>query len=157
MRWLVAILMIASAACSHTPLMRYTGPDMLPVVEDKSLPASPDETVIPPSEDWVLPLMTGEAAPKPGVLFSPEKTARAKAWQIGYIQIRGMYEADRAYWKSTRAFYEIQLKQANVEIDRLQPSWWDSHKAEFGFATGVVIGVATTILIVYGVDQVEGN
>jgi len=157
MRALLISVLVSGIACAHAPVMRYTGPELLPAVETQPLPDAPDKTPIPTELDWVLALQAGETAPKAGILFSPEKTARAKLWQVGYQQIRGMYEADRTYWSQIRAFYDVRLKQANLEIDRLQPSWWDTHKGELGFVSGMVIGAAACISIVYGVNQVQGN
>lgn len=122
-------------------------------VEEKPLPPRPDATPIPPEDDWVLPVSTGDIVPKDGILFGEGKAKRAKEWQIGYDTIRGLYEADRDNWKQTRLIYEDRLTQANSEIKRLQPGWWTENKGTLGFVGGIIFGSLITVGVVYGVEQ----
>ena len=90
-----------------------------------------------------------------GILISPEKAARAKLWQVSYKSLLELYEIDRQIFTQHRIIYDERLTQANAEISRLSPSWWDENKGTIGWATGFVAGAVATIAIVYAVDEVK--
>lgn len=100
-------------------------------------------------------MKVGDVVDKPGVLLSPDKAARAKKWQDGYLNLRLLYETDRQIWQQHRIVYEERTAQANAEIKRLSPSWWDENKGNILWAGGFIMGAASSIAIVYGLDQVR--
>lgn len=136
--------MVLTACGGGTVAVQYRGmPDM--AVETKPLPDRPDKTPIADGKDYVVPLSNGDKAPADGVLLSPDKAARVKLWQLDYDELRALYNTDREVWKQTRIVYEERLGQANEEIRRLQPSWWDQHRLEIGVVTGIIGGVAIMV------------
>ena len=157
MRQVLSILMVFAIGCGSTApvVVQYSGVPERQHVEKKELPEPPDAKPIPAEEDWVKPLPAGKAYDKDGVLISPAKAARAKQWQLGYKSLRDLYEIDRQIWEQQRIVYDERLGQANKEIERLSPSWWSDNKGTVGLVTGIVLGVATTIGIVYAVDEVK--
>jgi hypothetical protein len=155
---LVGVLVGTMACGAGNTVVQYKGiPDKHMRVEENPLPDRPDKEPIPPAEDYVYPVTQGDPAPADGVLLSPAKAARAKKWQIGYDEIRGLYEQDRQVWKQNRIIYEERLDLANQEIGRLQPSWWDQNKGTVAFIGGVVLGAFVTVGVAYGLDQTIGN
>lgn len=156
MRQALAIVLVFAMGCgSAAPVVVYSGMPERQHVEKKELPAAPDAEPIPTKEDWVRPMPKGQCAEKDGLLISPAKAARAKKWQLGYKSLRDLYEVDREIWGQTRIVYDERLKAANKDIERLSPTWWDNNKGTVGFVTGIVLGVAATVGIVYAVDEVK--
>ena len=156
MRSLVAIALVFAVGCgASTPVVQYSGIREEQHVEKKKLPDPPDSEAIPKEKDWVKPLPAGKTHTEDGVLLSPEKAVRAKKWQDGYKNLRNLYELDRKVWGAQRTVYEERLGQANAEIKRRSPSWWDENKGTIAWAAGFVMGAAATVGIVYSVDQVK--
>jgi hypothetical protein len=136
-------------------------------VEAQPLPVDPStEKVEPRDGDWIIPLdeeecigKDGEIAPsattpcpgRGGLLVSEERITRLKLFQLGYVQLRANYIADRAVFSAQRALYEARLRDASETIQRMQPSWFQLHAMEIGVAFGMVTGIAAVIGIVYGV------
>lgn len=136
-------------------------------VEAQPLPVDPaTEKIEAKDGDWVVPLDEEEcigkdgkvpaSAPKPcpgrgGLLVSEEKITRLKLFQLGYVQLRANYAADRSVWSSQRALYEARLKDAGEAIQKLQPDWFQLHATEIGMLFGMVVGVATAVGVVYGI------
>lgn len=152
----VALILLVTIGCSaSTPVLQYPKLNDKQRVEEKSLPERPDAVAIAPENDWVKPMKAGDSTDKPGVLLSPDKAARAKKWQDGYNNLRDLYELDRQIWVQHRIVYDERIAQANAEIKRLSPSWWDENKSQILWVGGFVMGAATSIAIVYGLDNVR--
>lgn len=148
--------MLFAIGCSaSTPVLQYPNLSDKQRVEDKKLPDRPDAIAIAPENDWVKAVKAGDVADKPGVLLSPDKAARAKKWQDGYNSLRDLYDLDRQVWQQHRIVYEERTSQANAEIKRLSPSWWDENKATIGWVGGFVMGAACSVAIVYALDNVQ--
>lgn len=153
---LVAIAVLAAAGCSaSTPVPQYPGIKEKQHVEARELPPRPDAEPISPEQDWVQALPAGKCAEKDGILLSPEKAVRAKLWQTAYNGLRNLYDLDRQVWGQHRIVYEERTQQANAEIKRLAPSWWQENKGTIAWAGGFLMGAAATIAILYGVEQVQ--
>lgn len=152
----VALILLVTIGCSaSTPVPQYPAMSEKQLVENKPLPERPDAEKIAPENDWVKPMKAGDVADKPGVLLSPDKAARAKKWQDGYNNLRDLYELDRQVWVQHRIVYDERISQANATIKRLSPSWWDENKSQILWVGGFVMGAATSIAIVYGLDHVR--
>ena len=152
----VALILLVSIGCSaSTPVVQYPQISDKQHVEDKVLPERPDAVAIAPENDWVKSMKAGDSTDKPGVLLSPDKAARAKKWQDGYNNLRDLYELDRQVWQQHRIVYDERISQANAQIKRLSPSWWDENKSSLLWAGGFIMGAATSIAIVYGLDHVR--
>jgi len=152
----VAILVVLAMGCgSAVPVIQYSGLPEKQHIEKRDLPDPPDKEAIPVDRDWVKPLPAGAVHDQHGILISPEKAARAKQWQLGYRNLRDLYEVDRAIWSEQRVIYDERLRQANKDIEKLSPSWWSSNKGTVGMTLGFVVGVAATVGIVYGVDEAK--
>lgn len=152
---LSAFITILFACAASSPVARYPGFDDKHRVENNPLPERPDSEKIPSDKDWVKPLRAGECAESDGILLSPEKAVRAKLWQEGYNSVRTLYEIDRQIWQQHRIVYEERLNQANSEVARLSPSWWDENKSSILWAGGFLMGAATSISIVYALDKIH--
>lgn len=152
----VALILLFSIGCgAATPFLQYPAMSEKQQVENKTLPARPDAVAVAPDDDWVKPMKAGDVVDKPGVLLSPGKAARAKEWQLGYNALRDLYDIDRQVWVQHRIVYEERTTQANATIRRLSPSWWDENKSSILWAGGFIMGAATSIAIVYGLDHVR--
>jgi hypothetical protein len=155
-KMICVVLVVAICGCSaSTAVPQYPNISDKQYVENKALPERPDAVAIAPDGDWVKPMKVGDVVDKPGVLLSPDKAARAKKWQDGYVNLRLLYETDRQIWQQHRIVYEERTAQANAEIKRLSPSWWDENKGNILWAGGFIMGAASSIAIVYGLDQVR--
>lgn len=160
----IATLMILSAGCgAATPVVQYKGIPEAQYVEQKELPESPATEPIAKKDDWVKALPASvcidekgvERRTEHGIVMSPQKAARAKRWQDAYKNLRGLYDLDRQVFGQHRIIYDERMGQANEEIERLSPSWWDENKGTFGWGAGFIAGAAATIAIVYAVDEVQ--
>lgn len=150
------VALIALVGCgASTTVPQYAGIDPKQYVETKPLPTRPDAEQIPADKDWVVPLAAGQAAAKDGILLSPEKAGRAKLWQDGYNALYNLYGIDRQIWTQQRIVYDERLSQANAEIKRVSPSWWDENKGTVCWVGGFLMGAATSVAIVYGLDHVK--
>lgn len=154
MKRYIAILLVVACSAS-TPVPQYPAMSEKQQVENKALPERPDAEKIASENDWVKPMKAGDSTDKPGVLLSPDKAARAKKWQDGYNNLRDLYELDRQVWQQHRIVYEERQNQSNALIKRLSPSWWDENKSQILWVGGFVMGAATSIAIVYGLDHVR--
>ena len=151
-----ALAVALVVGCSATtPVPQYPNISDKQYVESRSLPVRPDAEKIPVDQDWARSMVAGACTPDPGVLLSPDKAARAKAWQNGYNNVRELYELDRQVWQQHRIVYEERMSQANAEIRRLSPSWWTENKGNILLAGGFIMGAASSIAIVYGLDRVR--
>ncbi len=156
MRSVLATFLVLLIGCSGAVPVYFTGiKDPSFRVEDRKLPPRPDKKPIPPDKDWVLPLVKDKPSPKDGVLISAEKAVRAAKYKTRYNELRSLYDLDRHVWRSTRVIQEEQRKQANQVIKDLTPGWWSKNKGMLSWTTGFVLGAASTILIVYGLDKVD--
>ena len=164
MRLAVLIAMLTASCGSSTTVPQYSGIGESHHVETRDLPPRPDAEPIAKEDDWVksLPAATckldrsGDTVKtEDGVLLSPEKAVRAARYKDGYNNLRLLYDVDREIFGAQRTVYEERIRQANSEIERLSPSWWDDHKTDLAWATGFFLGAATTIAIVYAVDEVQ--
>lgn len=155
MKLVVAIALFFFVGCTAArPAVQFSGIPAGPRrVEDRAMPARPDSEPLPDDVNYAEPLLEGDKAPRDGILLSPEKVARFVAIDNGYNQIFGLYESDRVTWQQQRVYYEETIDQANKEIVRLSPTWWDENKFEVGLVGGFIVGVGVTLGIVYGVDQ----
>jgi hypothetical protein len=161
---LVSILAVLSIGCgAATPVVQYGSIPESQHVEARELPESPAADPIARENDWVVALPASvctdakgvERKTLNGIILSPQKAARAKRWQDSYKNLRSLYDIDRQIWGQHRIIDEERMKQANKEIKRLSPSWWDENKGTFGWGTGFIAGAAATIAIVYAVDEVK--
>jgi hypothetical protein len=161
---LLVILAVLSVGCgAATPVVQYKGIPEAQYVEQKKLPDSPASEPIAKKDNWVKSLPASvctdekgvERKTDHGIVMSAQKAARAKRWQDAYNNIRSLYELDRQIFGQHRIIYDERTKQANEEIVRLSPSWWDENKGTFGWGAGFVAGAAATIAIVYAVDEVK--
>ena len=152
----IAIVLLFAIGCSASaPVVQYPAMSEKQQVENKTLPARPDAEKISAEKDWVRPMAPGACTADAGVLLSPDKAARAKEWQLGYNVLRDLYDIDRQVWQQHRIVYEERTKQANAQVKRLSPSWWDENKGNILWAGGFIMGAASSIAIVYGLDQVR--
>jgi len=165
---LIAIAAVFAVGCgASTPVVQYAGISEKQHVEKKKLPDRPDATPIAKADDWVKPLpaatctikkkdgTTETVQTKDGILLSPEKAVRAALYKDGYNNLRDLYEIDRQIWGQHRIVYDERLGQANAEVKRLAPSWWDRHKTSIACAAGFAAGAVATVAIVYAVDEVK--
>ena len=153
---LIAILAVLSIGCgASTPVTQYPGIDKEQHVETRKLPDRPDKEKIPKEKDWVKPLPAGTTHTADGVLLSPEKAIRAKLWKAAYNELVSLYDLDRKVFGHHRVVYEERLGQANKEVHRLSPSWWDENKGTIAWGAGFVVGAAATIIILYSVEEVK--
>lgn len=161
---LLSLLTVLSLGCgAATPVVQYRGIPEAQYVEQKELPESPAGELIAKKDDWVKALPASvctdakgvERKTDHGIVMSPQKAARAKRWQDSYSNLRGLYELDRQIFSQHRIIYDERMGQANEEIVRLSPSWWDKNKGTLGWGAGFVAGAAATIAIVYAVDEVK--
>jgi hypothetical protein len=151
------ILLMVVGCGASTPVPQYAGISEKQYVEARELPPRPDADPIAKEDDWVKPLPAGQCADRDGVLLSPEKAVRAALYKDGYNNLRNLYDIDRQVWTQHRIVYNERTAQANAEIKRLAPSWWDEQKTSISWAAGFALGAATTILIVYSVDSVKNE
>lgn len=152
----LGLLMLFAVGCgASTPVPRYANISDKQYVESKPLPDRPDAIAIPEDQNWAKPLMAGQCTEADGIILSPEKAARAKLWQEGYNGLRGLYETDRQIWQNHRIVYEERTSQANAEIKRLSPSWWAENSSQILWVGGFLMGAATSIAIVYGLEHVK--
>lgn len=152
MKALVLVLLVACVAPAAVP--QYAGIDPKQYIETKPLPARPDADPIPAADDWDQALLAGQAAPQNGILLSPQKAGRAALWKDDYNSLRNLYELDRQIWTQQRIVYDERLSQANAEIKRISPSWWDENKGTLAWVGGFVMGAATSVAIVYSINHV---
>ena len=156
MRLLLVISVVLMGGCrSSIPTPQYAGIAENQHIEKRDLPKRPDAEAISDDKNWVKPLAATKCADRDGILFSPEKAVRAKLWKTGYEGMRVLYDLDRKIWSEHRVVYDERLMQANKEIERRSPSWWDNHKASISWAVGFGAGAVTTVAIVYAVDEVR--
>ena len=160
------LIVVFGASCVTISPVPLTVPEAK-WVEAQPLPEDPGSTKIAAKDgDWVVPISEGDCsddkgkltadAPKPcpnrgGLLVSEEKITRLKLYEIGYKQLRVNYGADRVVWSAQRDLYEARLKDAGEALQRAQPDWFQLHKGELGTLFGLVVGVAATVGVVYGV------
>jgi len=162
-RLLTTLIALSLGCGAATPVVQYHRIPEAQYVEQKELPESPDAKPIAEKADWVKALPASvctdangvERVTENGIILSVEKAARAKKWQDGYKSLRGLYELDRQIFGQHRIIYDERLQQANKEIQRLSPSWWDENKGTLGWGTGFITGAVATIAIVYAVDEVK--
>lgn len=153
---LTALIVLFAIGCgASAPVIQYPAMSERQQVENKALLARPDAVAVAPDDDWVKPMKAGDVVDRPGVLLSPGKAARAKEWQLGYNALRDLYDIDRQVWQQHRIVYEERITQANAQIRRLSPSWWSEEKSQILWVGGFVMGAATSIAIVYGIDNVR--
>ena len=146
MQRVLVLVILASIACSPVqPTVIYKGiSDPAMRVEERSLPDRPDAVPLTDAQNASYPVTKGSAAPVDGIVISPDKVARILKLKAGYDELRGLYQADRDIFKQNRLIYEERISQANAEISRLTPSWWDRHGASVGVIIGLVGGAALT-------------
>lgn len=122
--------------------------------ESKPLPPNPREEKLDGEfsmPEWVEAIEQGEAAPRAGILISESRAARDALFRARYDELRRYYDADRMVWGAHRAYYEERLSKADVEIQRLQPTWWSSHAESIFLVGGILVGMAATIGISHAV------
>lgn len=156
MKTLIAITLFSFGCTAARPAVQYQGiPPGPRRVEDVALPDRPNPESLPEAQNYAIPLPQGTKAPKDGILLSPEKMERALELMLSYDELRTLYENDRIVWQNQRGTYEDTLVEANKEIVRLNPTWWDDHKLEIGLVGGAVIGIGLSLGVIYGVDQLS--
>ena len=160
MRKAIALLCLLSG-CAHAstpPTIPHTIPEER-WVEARNLPPDPHTEALPPNtpgdESQVAPYEPGDPGnPRwPGIVESEARAQRDALYRIRYAELRRWYEADRQVWVAHREAYETRLQLASERIQELQPSRWERHRGAILGASGFLVGVATSILIVYGVDR----
>lgn len=164
-RLIATSLVLVMGCAASTPVIQYAGIKEKQHVENKTLPDRPDKDKIPKGEDWVVPLPAAKCTLKSdetkvvetdgGILFSPAKAVRAALWKSGYEGLRTLFDIDRQVWREHRIIYDERMGQANAELKRRSPSWWDENKGTVAWASGFLMGAAATIAIVYAVDEVK--
>lgn len=171
---LPTLVALSLFACAGPRPYAPTVPDSLSKrVEQRELPPDPAKEKLPsetPSGDWVMPLERGECLDergravseatvpcpaKSGVAVSEERAYRDGLFRIRYTELRKTFEADRQVWSAHRELYEERLKLADKAIHDLQPGWWDRNKLEVGLIGGTVIGIVTSVAILYVMDEVN--
>ena len=80
---------------------------------------------------------------------------RAAQYNIAYDEIRGLYELDRKLWTTKEEIYARSLAEADKRAKKAN-NFWSRNKGTFAFFAGVIIGGATTVAIVFAVNQ-TGN
>lgn len=157
MRSVSAVVMFFVLACGATSASVTRSDRTLPESALTSLPPRPDSTPIPEAEDWVVPLEAGDQTDRAGVLLSDAKARRAALWVVEYNRIRGLYEIDLVTWARERVIYNRYLRLADDEVARWQDAsrrtWWERHQGQIGLGVGLVLGIVTTMLVVYGLDR----
>jgi len=168
----IVALAFSFVACAGPRVYVPTVPDsVIKRVEERELPPDPEKEKIPeeiPKGEWVEPINKGECLDtagtpdteatrpcpaKDGIAMSEETAYRSGLIKIRYRELRKTYEADRMVWSAHRELYEERLKLADKAIHDLQPTWWDRNKLQFGVVGGLVLGVATSVAIIYATDQ----
>lgn len=170
-------LLVAAVGCGAAQI-----PEVRPLVavdrrpEAWDLPVDPRLEPLPEGssstlgEDFVEPLeagfcveadgevAAGSGYPCPaqsGLLISEARALRDAAYRIRYPELRRAFEADRQIWAAQRELYEAQIAADHREIERLQPTWWETHDGEVLTAVGVVVGAVVTVAVVFAVNQVS--
>lgn len=108
---------------------------------------------MPDSDDDEDRFIPGPCPEQEGILVSEARANRDALYRIRYEELRRTVEADRRVWSAHRELYEAQVAADREEIERLQPSWWETHDLEIGVAAGLILGAAVTIAITYAVNE----
>lgn len=147
MRWVLVGMLIGAFGCGQTQsTVVYKGiTDPAMRVEEQPLPDRPDKDPLTEAQNQSYPLVKGSAAPIDGVVITPEKAARVLKLKAAYDEIRAGYTADKTVFAQNRLIYEERLQQANAEISRISPSWWDKHGAAMSALLGVIAGALVTV------------
>ena len=165
-RALSMLLVVLLSGCATIRPVPLTVPEAK-WVETQPLPTDPaTEKIAAKDGEWVVPMDEEQCiqkdgkiasdAGKPcpgrgGLLVSEEKITRLKLYEIGYKQLRANYAVDRVVWSAQRDLYEARLKDAGEALQRSHPDWFQLHAGELGTLLGLVVGVAATVGVVYGV------
>jgi hypothetical protein len=149
----LAPLVLLCFACATTEVAEQgERPPAIPKakwVEEKPLGEDAAKTKLPlpkgaDATERVEAIEEGAAAPFAGVVVNEARALRDAQFRIAYPGMRERYEADRGVFSAHRLFYETQLAQAEDEVSKLQPSWWDEHKGDLAFVGGFILGAALT-------------
>jgi hypothetical protein len=164
MRTLLPLVVVFLVACGgFKPTVPTVPDDVRKRVELRELPEDPAEITLPdglPPGDWVVAYesklceMVG-CHDKDGLVVSEERAWRDAMYRIKYRELRRFYRADQTVWDVHRELYETRLMLADQEIQRLQPSWWDKNKLQFGVVGGLIMGIATSVAILAVTDDVR--
>jgi hypothetical protein len=149
---LILVFAFFCMSCASSVGVRFDYPKNLPNL-DVALPDRPDKDPITPELDYSIPLQKGNIASADGVLLSPAKIARLILWTISYNDIRTRYEQDRIIFKQIKIIYDERLNQAQNEIDRLQPTFWDKNGPVIILLAGFIAGSLITTGIVIGLKN----
>lgn len=164
MRTVIPLVVVFLIACGGVLPTAPTVPnDIRKRVEMRELPEDPADIVLPEGYvpgDWLVAYSSAdcqtEGCPdKDGILVSEERAWRDGMYRIKYRELRRFFEADRSVWDIHRELYETRLMLGDQEIQRLQPSWWDNNKFQFGVVGGLALGIATSVGILWATDEVR--
>jgi hypothetical protein len=54
-----------------------------------------------------------------------------------------------------REICTFEINRLAKEAEKAKPTWWSEHKVELTFVAGVIIGAATAVGSIYGMEQAK--
>ncbi len=163
MRYYIALLLLVLVSCTKPKIESPSFILPRDRVEELKLPHDPASMPLAegiPTEEWILPLESGECiavdgttsavTPCPelsGILFSEASAMKFGMYKLSYRELRVLYENDRNVWKAHRSGYEDVIRQQQKAIIDLQPTFLQKNALTIGFISGVLLTSTTTALI----------
>lgn len=126
MRTLWILVLCVLIGCSHSvvPAQRITLPPLF--IRTGTISIYP-ELPVSDEGDWVLPLEQGDRAPLAGIMMSESRALRFAYNDIELKRLKISYEQDAHVWEIERRIIQHMIREKDMEIERLQPTWWDKH------------------------------
>ncbi|MFA5750432.1 MAG: hypothetical protein WC895_04375 [Candidatus Shapirobacteria bacterium] len=124
-----------------------------PIEED---PTKTD--ALAPPEFAATPLDKDEPAPADGILIDEHTAGKHVLIQAERDRRRRelVIERDARVQEREICTFEInRLAKQAEDLQKKQTSWWSEHKVEMTFVAGIVIGAATAVGCVYGMEQAK--
>lgn len=95
-------------------------------------------------------LKTGAPAPFTGVLLNNAKTEELLAIRAEREKLRKLLEASRLQHGTSKIIYEATLERLKQEAER---SWWEKNRGVVGLVIGMVLGIGTTVGLIYALTR----
>lgn len=155
---LMLLLSLSLLSCETTSYTAPPKPELNLVETPKPPPPSPGQVVpipadLTPEEKAVL---SGLGVPLDGYVFSESKAEGAAALRVYAESAWSDSENNRNMCQHhTDVWWErlVDLDAQNHELLTERNSWWSRNKDSVFFGSGIVLGAATTVLIVFGLNQ----
>ncbi len=127
--------------------------------ETQPLPPDPATVAIDPkfgTADFIEPLAPGGCAgPKQGgILMSEAHAARLGLYQSGYKLLLADDVGARQVWAAERTLYETNYQIDQAALKKAEPTWIQKHAFELGIVSGLVLGIAISLGVLYGEKQI---